>query len=141
MVAGPAGAGKTSLLRALGLLEGNVRKTEAIGFSETTVDTPGEFFDMPRFYHALITTSVKAGLVLLVADPLRRLRRSSGFARALRAPVIGVITKLDVARPEDVEAARDSLKYSGVSEIYAVSSLRGDGIRELAERVRSLREG
>jgi len=139
MIVGPTGSGKTSLLRALGLWEGDVRKTEAIGFGETAVDTPGEFFDIPRFYHALIMTSVKAGLVLLVADPLRRSRHSSRFAHALRAPVIGVITKIDAAGADDVEAARNSLKNSGVSEIYAVSSLSGDGIEELAERVRRLR--
>ena len=40
MIVGPTGSGKTSLLRALGLWEGDVRKTEAIGFGEMAVDTP-----------------------------------------------------------------------------------------------------
>ena len=140
MIVGPTGSGKTSLLKALGLWEGDIRKTEAVGFTDMAVDTPGEFFDIPRFYHALIMTSVKAGLVLLVADPLRRSRHTSRFAHALRAPVIGVITKLDAATPDDVDAARKSLKNSGVSEIHAVSSLRGDGMEALGERVRKLRE-
>ena len=135
MIAGPTGSGKTSLLKALGLWEDDVRKTEAIGFTDMAVDTPGEFFDIPRFYHALIMTSVKAGLVLLVADPLRRSRHTSRFAHALRAPVIGVITKIDAALPEEIEAARRSLRNSGATEIHAVSSLRGDGMKELSERV------
>lgn len=139
MIVGPTGSGKTSLLRALGIWEQDVRKTEAVSFGHGAVDTPGEFFDNPRFYHALITTSVKAGVILIVADPLKRSLHPSHFARALRAPVIGVITKLDAASPKDVDVARKSLKNSGVSEIHAVSSLRGDGIEALGERVRKLR--
>jgi len=46
-----------------------------------------------------------------------------------------VITKIDAALPEDVEAARRSLRNSGATEIHAVSSLRGDGMKELSERV------
>ena len=87
MIVGPTGSGKTSLLKALGIWGQDVRKTEAVSFGDEAVDTPGEFFDMPRFYHTLITTSVN----------------------------------------------------SGVSEIHAVSSLRGDGMEELGERVRKLR--
>ena len=140
MIVGPTGSGKTSLLKALGIWEKDVRKTEAVSFGDQAVDTHGEFFDIPRFYHALIMTSVKAGVVLLVADPLKRSRHSSRFAHALRAPVIGVITKLDAASPDDVEFARNSLKNSGVTEIHTVSSLRGDGVDALAERIRKLRE-
>lgn len=139
MVVGPTGSGKTSLLKALGLWKSDVRKTEAVSFSTDAVDTPGEFFDIPRFYYALIITSVKAGLILLVADPLKRSRPSSRFAHALRAPTVGVITKLDLATSSDVESARQNLKNSGISEIHAVSSLRGDGMDRLAERVRILR--
>ncbi|OPZ34465.1 MAG: Ethanolamine utilization - propanediol utilization [Synergistetes bacterium ADurb.BinA166] len=53
--------------------------------------------------------------------------------------MIGVITKIDAVGADDVEAARNSLKNSGVGEIYAVSSLSGEGMEELAERVRRLR--
>ena len=139
MIVGPTGSGKTSLLKALGIWDQDIRKTEAVSFGDEAVDTPGEFFDIPHFYHALIMTSVKAGVILLVADPLKRSRHSSRFAHALRAPVIGVITKLDAATPDDVDAARRSLKNSGVAEIHAVSSLRGDGMEALGERVRKLR--
>ena len=60
-VIGPTGSGKTSLLKALGIWQQDVRKTEAVSFGDDAVDTPGEFFDIPHFYHALIMTSVKAG--------------------------------------------------------------------------------
>ncbi|PIE55387.1 MAG: ethanolamine utilization protein [Dethiosulfovibrio peptidovorans] len=140
MVVGPTGAGKTSLLKALGVWDREVRKTESVCFGGEAVDTPGEFYDIPRFYHALIMTSVKAGLILFLADPMRHRKTPPGFARALRAPVIGVVSKVDLASPEDVEEAKKRLLSSGVREIYPVSCVRGDGIEKLAERIRQLRE-
>ena len=54
---GTVGAGKTTLFNAL---QGNyslARKTQAVEFNEKgDIDTPGEYFSHPRWYHALITT-------------------------------------------------------------------------------------
>lgn len=54
---GTVGAGKTTLFNAL---QGNyslARKTQAVEFNENgDIDTPGEYFSHPRWYHALITT-------------------------------------------------------------------------------------
>ena len=49
MVVGQTGAGKTSLLKALGVWEGHVRKTEALAYGPQCIDMPGEFFDIPMF--------------------------------------------------------------------------------------------
>ena len=49
MIVGPTGSGKTSLLKALGIWDQDVRKTEAVSFGDDAVDTPGEFFDIPHF--------------------------------------------------------------------------------------------
>ena len=64
MVVGQTGAGKTSLLKALGVWEGRVRKTEALAYGPQCIDTPGEFFDIPMFYHVLIQTSIKAAVII-----------------------------------------------------------------------------
>ena len=54
---GSVGAGKTTLFNAL---QGNytlARKTQAVEFNDKgDIDTPGEYFNHPRWYHALITT-------------------------------------------------------------------------------------
>ncbi|MCX7828385.1 MAG: EutP/PduV family microcompartment system protein [Thermanaerothrix sp.] len=130
MVIGPSGAGKTTLLKCLGLCETSC-KTEAVCFSSKAVDTPGEFFEIPRFYHALITSSTKAALILLVADPTRHVRFPSMFTRALRAPSIGVVTKADLASEELLLKAEGELKSAGVSKVFRVSSVTGHGMEDL----------
>lgn len=56
-IVGAVGAGKTTLFNAL---QGNyslARKTQALKFNDRgDIDTPGEYFSHPRWYHALITT-------------------------------------------------------------------------------------
>lgn len=50
---GSVGAGKTTLFNAL---QGNytlARKTQAVEFNDKgDIDTPGEYFNHPRWYHA-----------------------------------------------------------------------------------------
>ena len=59
---GSVGAGKTTLFNAL---QGNytlARKTQAVEFNDKgDIDTPGEYFNHPRWYHALITTLQDVG--------------------------------------------------------------------------------
>ncbi|VEC51477.1 ethanolamine utilization protein, EutP [Klebsiella aerogenes] len=54
-IVGAVGAGKTTLFNAL---QGNyslARKTQALEFNDRgDIDTPGEYFSHPRWYHALI---------------------------------------------------------------------------------------
>ena len=85
MVVGQTGAGKTSLLKALGVWEGHVRKTEALAYGPQCIDTPGEFFDIPMFYHVLIQTSIKAAVILFLMDPLRPKHVVPNFSKTLRA--------------------------------------------------------
>lgn len=134
MVMGPIGAGKTALLRALGLTSCS-SKTEAICFCGDAVDTPGEFFEIPRFYHTLITNSARASTVLLVADPKRPVRFPSMFVKAMRGSVIGVVTKADLASEQELDRAARALQGAGVREIYRVSSVSGQGIQDLARRL------
>lgn len=134
MVAGPVGAGKSTLLDRLGLRDMNVpvKKTAAVSFFSEAVDTPGEAFEIPTLYHMLITSSTRASIVLLIADPTQKKRFPARFALSLRAPVIGVISKIDAAAPEAVERAGRILVQSGVRKIFRVSSVTMEGISELA---------
>ena len=134
MVAGPVGAGKSTLLDRLGLRDMNmpVNKTAAVSFFSEAVDTPGEAFEIPTLYHMLITSSTRASIVLLIADPTQKKRFPARFALSLRAPVIGVISKIDAAAREAVERAGRILVQSGVRKIFRVSSVTMEGIPELA---------
>jgi ethanolamine utilization protein EutP len=128
MVLGPTGAGKTSLLHALGIKQGKVRKTQTLNFESRSLDTPGEY----------ICASAKASLILFLSDPTRKCAFPDNFASSLRAPVIGIISKADITSPEQKETARASLTKAGVKEFMQVSSVTGTGIKELLERIDSI---
>ena len=74
---GSVGAGKTTLFNAL---QGNytlARKTQAVEFNDKgDIDTPGEYFNHPRWYHSLITTLQDVDMLIYVHganDPESRL--------------------------------------------------------------------
>lgn len=66
MLLGSVEAGKSTLLKALLGRPEEVRKTQAVEFAESCVDTPGEYFSHPRFYHALIQTSLDVACLIYV---------------------------------------------------------------------------
>lgn len=135
MVVGTTGSGKTTLLNALGLGAPKVRKTEMVDYSGGAIDTPGEMLDSPLYYHALITTSTKARLVLFIADPKQERAFPKNLALTLRAPSIGIITKADVSSDEEIERAKKSLAHAGLSEFYVCSAKTGAGMESLSGKV------
>lgn len=66
VLVGSVGAGKTTLFNALLGIDELARKTQSVEYSEQIVDTPGEFFNHPRLYHALITTMVDIDTIVYV---------------------------------------------------------------------------
>lgn len=135
MVIGPVGVGKSTLLRAIQRAEGEVKKTEALTYLDQAIDTPGEMITIPHFYHALILNSVRAGLILLLMDGHRPTPLPPRLALAMRAPVLGVVTKIDLAAPGTVAQARAALKGAGVQEILEFSATTGQGLNELSRRI------
>lgn len=133
MVIGPVGVGKSTLLSALELYQGEVKKTEAMTYLGQAIDTPGEMITIPRFFNALILNSIRAGLVLFMMDGHRPIQLPARLALALKAPVVGVVTKIDLASQENVVRARRVLERAGVKKIFEVSSVCGDGLDTLNE--------
>jgi ethanolamine utilization protein EutP len=137
MVIGPVGAGKSTLLAALDLggAGGGIKKTEALTYLDQAIDTPGEMLSIPRFYNALILNSGRARVVLFLMDSSRPIRLPARLALALKAPVLGVVTKIDLAGPEDRLKAAQALEIVGVKKIFEISSITGEGISELNESI------
>lgn len=131
MAIGPVGAGKSTLLARLGLRGGPAKKTGGVEYHAEAVDTPGEAFEIPTLYHMLIMSSTKASVVLLLADPTKKRRFPARFALSMRAPIVGVVSKIDIATPENILRAEKTLAQSGVRKIFRVSSLTGEGIPDL----------
>ncbi len=135
MLIGPVGAGKSTLLRSLTRSDEDVKKTEAITYTDQAIDTPGEMITIPYFFNALILNSVRAGLILFLMDGHRPSQLPSRLSLAMKAPVLGVITKIDLADEASLNKARAALKTAGVKEIFEISSVSGEGIKKLNERI------
>ena len=131
MVIGPVGSGKSTLLKALELADGEVKKTEALTYMSQAIDTPGEMVTIPRFFNALILNSIRARLVLFLMDGSRPSHLPARLALALKAPVAGVIAKIDLATPESIYKARQALTGAGTRKIFEISSVTGEGLDEL----------
>ena len=55
-----------------------------------------------------------------------------GFASMFMKDVIGIITKIDLAEDESlINRAEKILKEAGVSTIFKVNTLSGEGMKEL----------
>lgn len=59
---------------------------------------------------------------------------SPGQASMFGCPVIGVVTKVDLAMDQDAVAeAKERLVLAGAGRVFLVSSTTGEGIEELVE--------
>ena len=136
MVIGPTGCGKTTLVNALNEHEGPIRKTQNIIYKDKTMDVPGAYIENAWMYKHLIAAAQDASHVLILIDQQRCDDvYSPGFAKVFQCPVIGVITKSDLA-PENEALAVQKLKRLGIAEPYfRVSVPSGTGIRELKEYI------
>ena len=134
MLVGPVGAGKTSLIHALNEDSCKAEKTSSICFNDGSIDTPGEYAQMPRFYSALAVTATNAKLVLMVQDATdSRITLPPGFAAMFPRPVVGVVTKID-APGADQEQAKLRLRQAGIQEpFFCVSAHTGAGLSELKD--------
>lgn len=137
---GTVGAGKTTLFNAL---QGNytlARKTQAVEFNDKgDIDTPGEYFSHPRWYHALITTLQDVDMLIYVHganDPESRL--PAGLLDiGVSKRQIAVISKTDMP-DADVAATRKLLLEMGVfaslDDAVAAAKVAQQGLKSVAMR-------
>ncbi|NAI03671.1 ethanolamine utilization acetate kinase EutP [Escherichia coli] len=138
---GSVGAGKTTLFNAL---QGNytlARKTQAVEFNDKgDIDTPGEYFSHPRWYHALITTLQDVDMLIYVHganDPESRL--PAGLLDiGVSKRQIAVISKTDMP-DADVAATRKLLLETGFEEpIFELNSHDPQSVQQLVDYLASL---
>lgn len=135
MFVGAIGCGKTTLLQRLNQVTIHYNKTQSVEFYNNIIDTPGEFIEHRRMYTNIATTAMDADVVVLlqsVSD--RRLVFPEAFSTMFGRPVIGVVTKIDLAtNPDDLEWARTQLKRAGADQIYEVSALKNLQLTDLQQ--------
>lgn len=138
---GIPGAGKTTLFNAL---QGNyslARKTQAVEFNDRgDIDTPGEYFSHPRWYHALITTLQDVDTLIYVHAANEKESRLPAGLLDIGASKrhIAVISKADMP-DADVPATRALLRDMGFQEpIFALNSQDPNSVQRLVDYLTGL---
>lgn len=141
LLIGGIGAGKTTLKQKLTDQEVRYRKTQMLDFSSVFIDCPGEYLEIPRYYHVLIDTSHRASEVWVIQDPTKpRALYPPNFTKTFRKPVIGIITKIDLPQA-DLKRAIAFLNSAGIQDpIYPVSAITEAGMDSLKVRLEALSE-
>jgi len=133
LLIGSVGCGKTTFLQRLQGLDPTYSKTQAIYTQEGISDTPGEYVDSMWFKPALRQASMEVDLVVfLQSATMPVVKIPPTFTTFFPKPVIGVVTKIDIATEEEIRRAREILQLTGVTTIFDVSSITGQGFDELA---------
>ncbi|MGI6181131.1 MAG: EutP/PduV family microcompartment system protein [Agathobaculum sp.] len=133
MLVGRSTAGKTTLCQRMGKRDLAYHKTQTVQIiNQTMIDTPGEYLERRSFRGALMVTSVEADYVVFVQSATEDGTMfppsyNSQFAK----PVLGVVTKSDIATPAQVEKAEKYLHMAGAKTVFITSSVTGEGVDAL----------
>jgi len=134
IVIGAVGCGKTTLLQRLYGIKTEYKKTQALEIIDKSIDTPGEFLEHRRLLRNLINTAADVDYVVFTADATEdRFMYSQGLATIFSLPVIGVVTKTDLASAQQIADTGELLEMAGASPVFPVSSVTGAGIKELLD--------
>jgi len=126
-------AGKTTLCQYICREELQYAKTQAVQiFKDSLIDTPGEYLEIRHYRGALHVTSTDADVIVLVQDPTEEGSMfPPAYAGSFAKPAVGVITKQDLATPEQIERARQYLVAAGAQAVFVTSSVDGTGFEAL----------
>ncbi len=134
LLIGKIASGKTSLSQRIMGLKLQDHKTQAIEvINDDIIDTPGEYVELKQYYRALVTTAAEVDCVLVLQDCTDTQCSFSPRMKCMfNRPMIGVLTKIDLAPPlEQLETMKEILQLAGAEEIFCISSKTGEGIEEL----------
>jgi len=131
---------QTTRHRIIGILNGD-------DFQMVFSDTPG-FVDQPAYkMHKMMNAYINlsfddADIILFITDPYEELSDQHQLLQRIaihESPVIGIINKKDLVSNEILLQRKNQLaEFLPGRIIHAVSALRGEGILELMNDVRSL---
>ena len=125
---GRVAAGKTTLTQALRGEQLHYCKTQYINYTDTIIDTPGEYTENARLSAALALYAYEAdvvGLVIGADEPFCVF--PPNCTCMVNREVIGIIAGVDRPRA-NVEQATRWLRLCGCERIFPVSSYTGEGL-------------
>ena len=130
---GRSAAGKTTLCQRINHEDLAYHKTQTDQvIKQTKIETPGEYMERRYFRGALMVTATDADVIVFVQDATEDGTMfppayNSQFAK----PAVGVVTKSDIATPEQVERAKKYLRMAGADRMFVTSSVSGEGVDDL----------
>ncbi|MBR2548344.1 MAG: EutP/PduV family microcompartment system protein [Eubacterium sp.] len=132
---GNIGSGKTTLSQVIHGEDIEYAKTQMVTvWGDDIVDTPGEYLEAGYMKGVLNVTAAEAQVIGLVCSaPEPRNKFSPGYGGSFAKDVIGIVTKIDIADPIQIERAEKMLRMAGARKIFKISSYTGEGVPELAE--------
>ena len=129
---GKSQSGKTTLCQKLHDHSVQYRKTQAVEQYTKAIDTPGEYLENRHYYSALIVSAADAKVIGIIADPLEKENYiPPAFAMTFSRPVIGIITKIALASPQQIQQAETTLKNGGILKIFKIDSIQNIGLKPL----------
>lgn len=141
MLIGSSTCGKTTLCQRLNGLEIKYHKTQTIGVINNTIDTPGEYLENRQLYKGIIVTAADSDMILFLQDATdERFRFSPGQAAFFSVPVIGVVSKIDIADKQQIDDAAELLELAGCEKIFFTSAVTGEGTQELLDYLKAFDE-
>ena len=132
---GRSTAGKTTLCQRLNHEELNYCKTQTVQIiNRNMIDTPGEYLERRGFRGALMVSSTEADLIIFVQDATENgTMFPPQFGTMFAKPCVGVVSKIDIATPQQIADAEAFLRAAGAGRIFRISSVTGEGVKALAE--------
>ncbi len=128
---GRSESGKSTLIQALRHEELHYHKTQYVDFTESIIDTPGEYAEDKMLGGALAIYSYESdvvGLVISATEPYCLF--PPNICGMATRPVIGIVTKCD-HKYADKEQARRWLELCGCDKVFFTSSYKHDGVEEI----------
>ncbi len=137
---GATSAGKTTICQYLNddaLIYNKTQAVEIIG--GVLLDTPGEFAERRSRFGMLQVTAADADVILFVKDPTEvGTVLPPVFSSMFAKPVVGVITKKDLADEEMIREAKYFLSEAGAKNVFVVCSITGEGFDDVINYINSL---
>lgn len=132
---GNIGCGKTTLSQSLMNQELEYKKTQAVEvIGGSILDTPGEYHELGQYKGALMITSADAEVIAFVQSATDEDKMFSPYyAGSFAKPVIGIVTKIDIATALQIREAKEHLISAGAQKIFEVSNFTGEGLEDLKE--------
>ncbi|KEJ92754.1 EutP/PduV family microcompartment system protein [Synergistes jonesii] len=130
--------GKTTLCQRITERAIAYCKTQTLNIvDDFIVDTPGEYLERMSYRGALAVASADVDVIVLVQDPMIDGSDFPPLYSSLFAgkPVVGIVTKIDLADAKAVERAKRYLSLAGAEEIFAVSAVSGEGLDDFIQAV------